>query len=108
VPQPTTLLRAPSNRKVLIENDAIRAARLAYLINTSTYRNEGRPTTYTDETYIHFSHTKEHGWGDDSNAGLLAPFSRGQRVIILHAGSETEFIPNDLLMFKSGTSGDYH
>jgi hypothetical protein len=58
---------------------------------------------------IHSSHTKGHGWVDGANVGLLAPFSRRQRIIILHAGGETEFIPNSLLIFKSGTpSGDYH
>jgi hypothetical protein len=32
--------------------------------------NEGCPIIYTDETYIHFSHTKEHACDDGTNAGL--------------------------------------
>jgi hypothetical protein len=56
----------------------------------------------------HSSHTKGHGWVDCTNAGLLAPFSKVQRII-LHAGSVTELIANSLLMFKSvTTSADYH
>jgi len=101
--------KSENNRKILIEKDDIRAARLAYLRNISRYRREGRPIIYTDETYIHSSHTKDHAWSDGTNAGLLAPVSKGQRVIIVHAGSENGFISNALLMFKSGTkSGDYH
>lgn len=35
--------------------------------------------------------------------------SKGQRVVIVHAGSESGFVPNALLTFKAGTkSGDYH
>lgn len=48
-------------------------------------------------------------WSDDSLEGLKAPISKGQRLIIVHAGGEEGFIPNALLIFKSGTkSGDYH
>jgi hypothetical protein len=69
----------------------------------------GRPIIYTDETYIHSSHTKEHAWGDYTNTGPLGPVSKGQRAVILNADSEDGFIPNALLMFKSGIKpGDYH
>jgi hypothetical protein len=54
------------------------------------------------ETYIYSSHTKDRAWSDGKNAGLLAPVSKGQRVIIVHTGSENGFIPNALLMFKRG------
>jgi hypothetical protein len=59
--------------------------------------------------YIHSSQTKDHAWSDGKNKALLAPISEGQRVIIIHVGSEKGFILNALLMFKSGTkSGGYH
>ncbi|XP_045459312.1 uncharacterized protein LOC123669766 [Melitaea cinxia] len=49
------------------------------------------------------------GWADCSTAGLKKPISKGQRVVIVHAGSEAGFVPNALLTFKSGTkSEDYH
>jgi hypothetical protein len=35
--------------------------------------------------------TKEHGWGDGTNAGLPAHIS----AIIIHADSEDGFVPND-------------
>jgi hypothetical protein len=52
--------------------------------------------------YVHSSGTKEHAWGDGTNAGLLEPVFMGQRAIIIHADSENGFAPNALLMFKSG------
>ncbi|CAG4969731.1 unnamed protein product [Colias eurytheme] len=48
------------------------------------------------------------GWADGSTSGLKKPISKGQGVVIVHAGSEAGFVPNALLTFKSGTkSGDY-
>jgi hypothetical protein len=43
---------------------------------------------FVDESYIRFSKVKHKFWGDDSNDGLLAPLSEGQRLIIAHAGEE--------------------
>ncbi|XP_046685395.1 uncharacterized protein LOC124371124 [Homalodisca vitripennis] len=62
-----------------------------------------------DETYIHSTHTKTNGWTDGTTSGLKTPLSKGQRLIIVHAGGEGGFINNALLTFKSGKkSGDYH
>lgn len=73
------------------------------------YRDAGRPIIYEDKTYIHSSHTPSKGWTDESTHGLLAPVSRGSRLIILHAGSTFGFVPNALAMFKSNQrTGDYH
>ncbi|CAK1602928.1 unnamed protein product [Parnassius mnemosyne] len=48
-------------------------------------------------------------WSDGSITGLNKPVSKGQRVVIMHAGFESKFITNALLLFKAGTkSGDYH
>lgn len=41
--------------------------------------------------------------------GVLEPISKGQRFIIVHAGSNQGFVENACLVFKSQTkSGDYH
>lgn len=62
-----------------------------------------------DESYIHSSHTHHKSWSDDSNEGVLQPLSKGQRLIIVHAGGAMGFIPNAMLLFRSNTkSGDYH
>lgn len=98
-----------NNRKVLIETSAIRLLRINYLQKLRQYRQQNRPIVYTDESYVHSSHAKPKGWADGSTKGLKKPISKGQRVVIVHAGSETGFVPSALLTFKSGMkSGDYH
>ncbi|KAJ8728903.1 hypothetical protein PYW07_006599 [Mythimna separata] len=80
-----------------------------YLKAIKKYRDEGRPIVFTDESYVHSSHTKGKTWSDDSAKGLKRPISKGQRIVMVHAGSEAGFVPNALLMFKSGNkTGDYH
>ncbi|CAK1578045.1 unnamed protein product [Parnassius mnemosyne] len=98
-----------SNRKVLIETSAIRLLRINYIEKLRQYRQQNRPIVYTDESYVHATHTTPKGWTDGSSKGIKKPLSKGQRVVIVHAGSETGFVPNALLTFKSGMkSGDYH
>ena len=57
-------------RKILIERHDIRLQRMKYLNNIKRYRNEGRPIVYTDETYVHSSHTKPSSWSDGTEHGL--------------------------------------
>jgi len=83
--------------------------RYRFLHQIAKYRQEGRPIIYTDETYINSSHTTLKKWTDQSNLALKTPIGKGRRLIIVHAGSESGFVPNALLIFKSGQkSGDYH
>lgn len=101
--------KTETNRKILIEKTDIRLKRILYLKAIKKYRHEGRPIVYTDESYAHSSHTKSKAWSDGSAKGLKCPISKGQRIVMLHAGSEAGFVPNTLLMFKSGNkTGDYH
>lgn len=101
--------KTENNRNILIETSAIRLLRINYLKKLQEYRRQNRPIIYTDESYVHATHAKPMGWADGSTAGLKKPISKGQRVVIVHAGSEAGFVPNALLTFKSGTkSGDYH
>lgn len=96
-------------RKILVENSDLRALRIQYLKKIKQFRSEQRPIVFIDETYIHSGHTKSKSWSDDSLNGLFCNISKGPRMIIIHAGGDMGFIPNALLMFKSGTkSGDYH
>lgn len=68
-----------------------------------------RDLSYLDETYIHTSHTVQKTWYDETNQGLTSPISKGNRLIIVHAGGEFGFINNALLIYKSSqSSGDYH
>lgn len=97
------------NRILLIERNDIRALRIKYLEKIKYYRNQGNPIVFLDETYIHAGHTMSNSWTDNSSKGLFKNISKGSRLIIIHAGGDMGFIPNALLIFKSGTkSGDYH
>ena len=87
----------------------IRRLRAEYLQTILQYRRDGRPIIYIDETYINSSHTTSRGWYGKDSEGVKAPVSRGRRLVVVHAGSETGFIRNALLIFTSGSrSGDYH
>lgn len=49
------------------------------------------------------------GWSDNSQAGVAVPISKGNRLILLHAGGEMGFIDNCLIMWKANIkTGDYH
>lgn len=72
------------------------------------YRQEGRPIIYTVETYVGSPHSPPNTWTDGYTKGLKKPISKGHQIVIVHAGSETGFVPNSLLLFKAGVkTGDY-
>lgn len=96
----------PDRRMVLCESHDIRLKRINFLRKIIEFRNEGRNIIYTDETYIHSSHVQNKGWYDESLKGLKRPISKGQRLIIIHAGGEKGFVENGLLIFKSGNFKD--
>lgn len=101
--------KTENNRKLLMERDDIRAKRIEYIRAIRKYRSEGRPIFYTDETYIHASHTKRSTWSDNTNNGLKTPISKGNMVIIVHAGNEEGFVPNAELVYNPKTKKeDYH
>lgn len=101
--------RTPNNRRLLIEKHDIRLLRINFLQKINFYREQNRPIIYIDETYLHGGHTQSKSWSDNSSEGLFSNISKGQRLIMLHAGGEMGFLPNTLVIFKSGTkSGDYH
>jgi transposase len=103
-------VRTKDNRSILTETHEIRAMRIHYLLNIKQFREEGRTIVYQDETYIHSSHTLPYTWHDQVQpGGYAAPVAKGQRLIIVHAGSQYGFVPNALLIFKSNQkTGDYH
>lgn len=101
--------KTKSNRKILIEQPEIIQKRITYLQMIKKYREQNRPIVYVDETYILSSHVQGKSWSDDSCHGMLKQVSKGERLIIVHAGGEMGFIPHALLMWKaSKTTGDYH
>ncbi|GBP26283.1 hypothetical protein EVAR_95451_1 [Eumeta japonica] len=101
--------KTENNRKLLIKKTNIRFLRIEFLQKIKKFKEEGRPIIYTDESYVDSSHASTKAWSDGSTQGLKKPILKGQRLVIVHAGSENGFVPNALLLFKAGTkSGDYH
>ena len=97
-----------TNRKVLIERPDIVALRATFLRTMKRLRAAGRRIIYTDETYIHAGHSTKKCW---QSTGIQhhAPFNKGERIIIVHAGSKDGFVNGAQLIFKSKSkSGDYH
>ncbi|XP_050292843.1 uncharacterized protein LOC126733551 [Anthonomus grandis grandis] len=86
--------KTEDNRKALMESYDIRLKRIKYLKQILKYKEEGRNTVYTDESYIHSSHTKDKGWFDKSRHGIRKPISKRQRLIILHVGGRNGFVNN--------------
>jgi len=104
-----TWRRTQNNRKLLIEHEDIREKRITFLRQIKRFREQGRPIIYLDETYIHSNHHASLSWSDNSTKGFRAPISKGDRLIIIHAGGEQGFVPNALTIWKANShSGDYH
>lgn len=121
------------NRKpVLMESVRIAASRHAYLRRIRRLRENGYEIFYTDETWCGQNHTMKYAWQENIvealnqhnnydqyrnhlqevfgwRGGFKTPSGSGQRVIILHIGSERGFLKGAQLCFvgKKGT-GDYH
>ena len=82
--------------------------RITYLRSIFRYRKAGRDIVYVDETYVHSSHHATECW-KSNDVGLNVPIGKGDRYIIVHAGSKDGFIPNAQDVFKGNASkGDYH
>ena len=101
--------RTQSSRKVLIERYNIVDLRIEYLRKIEKFRRQGLNIVYMDETWIDTSYTAKYCWQSDNEAGIHEPISRGQRLIVVHAGGKSGFVDGALLIYKAAsTSGDYH
>jgi len=101
--------REGASRKILKERPDLVAKRHTFLSKVTKLRLTGRKFIYLDETWLNSNHTVSYCWIDsDSNGGMKVPSGGGNRLIILHAGSEDGFVPNGLLCFTSKNTTDYH
>ena len=97
--------KCETNRAILMERQDVVLARIKYLRQIRKYREEGRPIIYTDETFIHTSHASQKAWQSDVNVSI----SKGERCIIVDAGSEHGFVQGARLVYDGkSSSGDYH
>jgi hypothetical protein len=76
------------NRRILIEKQDVRSAHVVFVRAITRFCPDGLAIVYSDETYIHRSHTTNMAWSDDTPLGDMAPTSKGQRLIIVHVGTE--------------------
>ena len=91
-----------------MERQDVVLARIKYLRQIKKYREEGRPIIYTDETYIHTSHASQKAW-QSNGTSVNVPISKGERCIIVDAGSEEGFVKGARLIYDGkSTTGDYH
>lgn len=95
------------NRKCIMERADIVAWRCRFL---REIRNENfDEIIWIDETWANTNHSLKKGWTDDtSSSTMVAPLGKGGRVIVLHAGSTSGFVPNCSLVFSSKKTNDYH
>ena len=75
--------KSQTNRSLLMERTDIVAARIQFLRNIKKYRVNCRPIIYTDETFVHSTHTVSKSW-QSSKVSLQAPFCRGERRMFVH------------------------
>lgn len=103
-----------NERLVLVERFDIAAWRHRYLRQIAAKRAEGKPIIYLDETYVHKNYKPKMSWQGPTTSGAPQPsplehISSGKRYIIVHAGSETGFVPNALLVFSTKSRlADFH
>ncbi len=72
---------------------------------------ENKCLIYLNKTWLNVGESAGHIWTDGSrNPKQMAPVSRGERLIVLHAGSEAGWVPNALLILRTRGAGsfDYH
>lgn len=92
------------------ENEANIELRGMYLTNLERYKEEERQIVYMDETWLNKNITPNVIWHDNSLDTVdSVPPGKGQRWIVLSAGTKDGWLPNSFKMWKGNTkSEDYH
>lgn len=107
-------------KSILIERQEIIAWRRNYLRKIDEFRKLKKKLYFMDETWVNQGHTVKKVWQDGNitsarqafneglSVGLKQPSGKGSRLIVTHIGSDSGFLPNGELIFKSKKTGDYH
>ncbi|XP_068206400.1 uncharacterized protein [Palaemon carinicauda] len=96
-------------RKFLIERSDIAAARTTFLQDIQKVKHASQNIVYLDETWVNQNLIVPECWIDTSlpkATGLRQPSGKGNRLIILHAGTRKGFVDNAELVFQAN-DGDY-
>ena len=90
----------------------MRELKTKYIERISAFREARKKIVYLDETWYDTHDVKKRGWSDGSaECSRKCPVSRGERVIILHTGTEDCFLENCLLISAKDikqAAADYH
>ncbi|XP_074648979.1 uncharacterized protein LOC141904300 [Tubulanus polymorphus] len=106
---------------LLIEKDEIVSWRYKYLREIKKLRAQGSTIFYLDETWLNVGSVPDRilvdmnikscksAWLDGLTTGLKDRTGKGDRLIILHVGSEDSFLEGGELVFKSRRkNADYY
>ena len=103
-----------NDKRCVYEQPKIILWRHKYLGRMKVNRRENRPVVFLDETWAnaHDGHSKTWVETDkptgSTKGGIRKPSGKGNRLIILHAGSEKGWVDGAELVFQSKKStGDY-
>jgi transposase len=96
-----------NNRQFLMERNDIVNWRCNFL--RSIWKEDLNKVVFLDETWINAGHTVKNTWTDGTlQSSRKEPTGKGGRLIIIHAGSSSGFVPNCLEIFQSKKTSDYH
>ncbi|CAF4888993.1 unnamed protein product [Pieris macdunnoughi] len=86
----------------------------------TSLKKQKRPIYYLDETWVNAGHTvgkvwdettvksRKHAFIEGLSTGAKNPTSKGNRIIVLHIGSDRGFVSDSALVFECKGTGDYH
>ncbi|XP_040077703.1 uncharacterized protein LOC120849529 [Ixodes scapularis] len=106
---------------LLMERTDLVLWRATYLRAIRKHRLHDKTIYYLDETWVNAGHTRSKVWKDTTvktprdafnkglTVGLKNPSGKGERLIVVHAGSSEGFVDGAAEVFRAKTgSGDYH
>jgi len=86
---------------VLVEKPHIVAQLLAFYANKKRLEENGFTLFFVEEAWIDMSFTAKRCWRSVDQPGHIPPCNRGQRLIVVHAGSHDGFIEDADLVYKA-------
>lgn len=98
-----------SKKLYIYEQQEVIESRHRYLRTMKKLREEGKSIVYTDETWVNAHHGHDMVWVDvDGSGGWKQPSGKGERLIVVHAGTRQGWVQGAELVFRSKKSADYH
>ena len=94
---------------MLVEKPSVVSLRLNYHRRKKELEDLRFKLVYVDETWLDTAYCANHCWQGQNTSGVIPPCNRGQRLIVVNAGSKKRFIPEAQLIYRASSStGDYH